>query len=96
MGESFQHFDTVSIFGYDMRDGRTAAARFARDVRRKSPAMRAVSWQRIGRPVELAFARDGSLLVADDANGVIDRVAHDREGAGALAPGPPVGGFAKP
>ena len=77
MGKSFQRFETLSIFGYDMRDGRTAAARFA-------------------RPVGLAVAQDGSLLVADDANGVIYRVAHDRKDAGAVAPDPPEGGVAKP
>ncbi len=32
----------------------------------------------IARPVGLAMARDGSLLMADDANGVIYRVAYDR------------------
>ena len=30
----------------------------------------------IGRPAGLAVARDGALLVADDANGVIYRVAY--------------------
>lgn len=30
-----------------------------------------------GRPVGLAIAKDGSLLVSDDANGVIYRVSYD-------------------
>jgi len=38
----------------------------------------------IARPVGLAFAKDGSLLMADDANGVIYRVAYT--GSGASAP----------
>jgi glucose/arabinose dehydrogenase len=29
----------------------------------------------------LAVARDGALLVSDDVNGVIDRVAHDAPAA---------------
>jgi glucose/arabinose dehydrogenase len=32
-----------------------------------------------GRPAGLAVARDGSLLVSDDANGVIYRIAHGKE-----------------
>lgn len=35
----------------------------------------------IARPVGLAFAKDGSLLMADDANGVIYRVAYTGSGA---------------
>ncbi len=38
----------------------------------------------IARPVGLAFAKDGALLMADDANGVIYRVAYT--GTGATAP----------
>ena len=38
----------------------------------------------IARPVGLAFAQDGALLMADDANGVIYRVAYT--GTGATAP----------
>jgi glucose/arabinose dehydrogenase len=33
-------------------------------------------WAFVGRPVGLAVARDGSLLVGDDNNGVIYRVSH--------------------
>jgi len=29
-----------------------------------------------GRPVDVAFAQNGSLLVSDDGNGVIYRVSH--------------------
>jgi glucose/arabinose dehydrogenase len=29
-----------------------------------------------GRPVDVAFAQDGSLLFSDDGNGVIYRVSH--------------------
>lgn len=35
----------------------------------------------IARPVGLAMARDGSLLMADDANGVIYRVAYQGQGS---------------
>lgn len=42
----------------------------------------------IARPVGLAMAKDGSLLMADDANGVIYRVAYTG-GKGAGAPKPP-------
>jgi glucose/arabinose dehydrogenase len=31
-----------------------------------------------GRPVGVAVAKDGSLLVTDDANGTIWRVSHQR------------------
>lgn len=41
----------------------------------------------IARPMGLAVARDGSLLMADDANGVIYRVSFQGPGAG--APGVP-------
>ncbi|WP_211109914.1 PQQ-dependent sugar dehydrogenase [Azospirillum oleiclasticum] len=34
------------------------------------------SWTAFGRPVGLAVAKDGALLVSDDANGVIHRVAY--------------------
>lgn len=34
------------------------------------------SWTAFGRPVGLAVAKDGALLVSDDANGVIYRVAY--------------------
>lgn len=45
----------------------------------------------VARPVGLAMAKDGSLLMADDANGVIYRVA--RSGAGTATPAvmPPAG-----
>jgi glucose/arabinose dehydrogenase len=33
-------------------------------------------WGYLGRPVGLAIARDGALLVGDDSNGVIYRVSH--------------------
>ena len=39
----------------------------------------------IARPVGLAQARDGALLMADDANGVIYRIAYSGAGAGAGA-----------
>jgi Raf kinase inhibitor-like YbhB/YbcL family protein len=42
------------------------------------------------RPVGLAMARDGSLLMADDANGVIYRIAHSG-GGGAAQTHPPAG-----
>lgn len=42
----------------------------------------------IARPVGLAMAKDGSLLMADDANGVIYRVAHTGGKAG-TPPTPP-------
>ena len=29
-----------------------------------------------GRPVDVAFAQDGSLLFSDDGNGVVYRVSH--------------------
>lgn len=38
------------------------------------------------RPVGLAIARDGALLMGDDANGVIYRIAYDGQTAGAAAP----------
>jgi Raf kinase inhibitor-like YbhB/YbcL family protein len=43
-----------------------------------------------GRPVGLAMAKDGAMLMADDANGIIYRIAHNA-GAGAvpLAAPPP-------
>ena len=48
----------------------------------------------IARPVGLAVARDGSLLMADDANGVIYRVSYQGPGAGAAGvpydPPPPM------
>ena len=40
------------------------------------------------RPMGLAIAKDGALLVGDDANGVIYRVAHAGEGAEPLAATP--------
>lgn len=43
----------------------------------------------IARPVGLAMAKDGALLMADDANGVIYRVARTGGGAGAPAKAPP-------
>ncbi len=46
----------------------------------------------IARPVGLAVARDGSLLMADDANGVLYRVAYDGSGEkAAAAKAPPAG-----
>jgi Raf kinase inhibitor-like YbhB/YbcL family protein len=42
----------------------------------------------IARPVGLAFAKDGTLLMSDDANGVIYRISHDAKDA-AKAVGPP-------
>lgn len=39
----------------------------------------------IARPMGLAVAQDGSLLMADDANGVIYRVSYRGQGAGAAA-----------
>ncbi|RYE90131.1 MAG: YbhB/YbcL family Raf kinase inhibitor-like protein, partial [Oxalobacteraceae bacterium] len=42
----------------------------------------------IARPVGLAMAKDGSLLMADDANGVIYRVAYTGGKAGAVASTP--------
>lgn len=45
----------------------------------------------IARPVGLAFAKDGSLLMADDANGVIYRIAHNAGRPGNLAAMPPAG-----
>lgn len=44
----------------------------------------------IARPMGLAWARDGALLMADDANGVVYRVAYGqgRAAAGELAPTP--------
>jgi len=46
----------------------------------------------IARPVGLAMARDGSLLMADDANGVLYRVAYTGAGnATAALPAPPAG-----
>jgi Raf kinase inhibitor-like YbhB/YbcL family protein len=39
----------------------------------------------IARPMGLAIARDGSLLMADDANGSIYRISYDGPGAGAPA-----------
>ncbi len=43
----------------------------------------------IARPVGLALAKDGALLMADDANGVIYRIAYDKAGAGASAQSAP-------
>lgn len=43
----------------------------------------------IARPVGLAVARDGSLLMADDANGVIYRVAYQGSGEKAVVPETP-------
>ncbi|MDR7048619.1 Raf kinase inhibitor-like YbhB/YbcL family protein [Duganella sp. 3397] len=46
----------------------------------------------IARPVGLAMAKDGSLLMADDANGVLYRVAYTGAGkATAALPTPPAG-----
>lgn len=46
----------------------------------------------IARPVGLAMAKDGSLLMADDANGVLYRVAYTGSVArGAMLPPPPAG-----
>lgn len=44
----------------------------------------------IARPVGLAAAKDGSLLMADDANGVLYRIAYSGQdkGSGTLAPAP--------
>ncbi|HEX5657441.1 MAG TPA: YbhB/YbcL family Raf kinase inhibitor-like protein, partial [Polyangiales bacterium] len=42
----------------------------------------------IARPMGLAIAVDGSLLMADDANGVIYRVSYRGQGAGASAASP--------
>jgi glucose/arabinose dehydrogenase len=35
-------------------------------------------WTTFGRPCGLAVARDGALLVGDDANGVVYRVAYEK------------------
>ncbi|MGC3984280.1 MAG: YbhB/YbcL family Raf kinase inhibitor-like protein [Pseudorhodoferax sp.] len=43
----------------------------------------------IARPVGLAMARDGALLMADDANGVVYRIAYTGQGAGGSAAAPP-------
>ena len=43
----------------------------------------------VARPVGLAMARDGALLMADDANGVVYRIAYTGPGAGASAAAPP-------
>ena len=40
----------------------------------------------IARPVGLAVAKDGALLMADDANGVIYRIAYSGTGAGSAEP----------
>ncbi|MGX4643874.1 YbhB/YbcL family Raf kinase inhibitor-like protein [Massilia sp. SYSU DXS3249] len=40
----------------------------------------------IARPVGLAFAKDGSMLMADDGNGVIYRIAYSGNGAGSGKP----------
>lgn len=45
-----------------------------------------------GRPVGLAFARDGSLLISDDTCGVIYRVWRARDGEPDRASGPRIGG----
>lgn len=45
----------------------------------------------IARPVGLAIARDGALLMADDANGVIYRVAHASGAKAAAQVRPPAG-----
>lgn len=46
----------------------------------------------IARPVGLAMAKDGSLLMADDANGVLYRIAYTGNAArGAMLPPPPAG-----
>nr|WP_145547078.1 YbhB/YbcL family Raf kinase inhibitor-like protein [Variovorax boronicumulans] len=43
----------------------------------------------IARPVGLAMARDGALLMADDANGVVYRIAYTGQGGGGSAGAPP-------
>ncbi|RCW65230.1 YbhB/YbcL family Raf kinase inhibitor-like protein [Pseudorhodoferax soli] len=43
----------------------------------------------VARPVGLAMARDGALLMADDANGVVYRIAYTGQGAGGSAGAPP-------
>ncbi|WP_051378444.1 PQQ-dependent sugar dehydrogenase [Derxia gummosa] len=45
------------------------------------------SWARFGRPMGLAVAADGSLLVGDDQNGIIYRIDHPPRPAGARAEG---------
>ena len=35
-------------------------------------------WGYFGRPVGVAIAKDGSLLISDDTNGVIYRVSYTR------------------
>jgi Raf kinase inhibitor-like YbhB/YbcL family protein len=45
----------------------------------------------IARPVGLAWAKDGSLLMADDANGVIYRIAHSTGKPGNLTAMAPAG-----
>ncbi|TFW17438.1 YbhB/YbcL family Raf kinase inhibitor-like protein [Duganella callida] len=46
----------------------------------------------IARPMGLAVARDGALLMADDANGVLYRIAYTgNDKAGAALPPPPAG-----
>lgn len=44
----------------------------------------------IARPVGLAMAKDGSLLMADDANGVLYRIAYTGAAAAAQAPAAPL------
>ncbi|MET0319950.1 MAG: YbhB/YbcL family Raf kinase inhibitor-like protein, partial [Duganella sp.] len=43
----------------------------------------------IARPVGLAVARDGALLMADDANGVLYRISATGNGAGSMLPPAP-------
>lgn len=43
----------------------------------------------VARPVGLAMARDGALLMADDANGVVYRIAYSGQGGGGSAAAPP-------
>jgi Raf kinase inhibitor-like YbhB/YbcL family protein len=45
----------------------------------------------IARPVGLAVARDGALLMADDANGVLYRIAYTGAAQSTALPAPPAG-----
>jgi Raf kinase inhibitor-like YbhB/YbcL family protein len=50
----------------------------------------------VARPVGLAFARDGALLMADDGNGVIYRISHAGGAAGQAATAPAASAAAAP
>ena len=58
-----------------------------------SGEQRAEVW---GRPVALAVAKDGSLLVADDTGGTIWRISYNKPAEHAVAPAPSVAQETKP